>query len=77
MEKQIDLTEEVNEKIESCPFCGANKSRITCESKFNPPLYFVYCGGGSIGSPCGACGPLAKSEKEAIQKYNIRMLMIK
>lgn len=46
-----------------CPFCGNKLTAImpteTC--------YYLYCFNG-----CGACGPVAETEAEAIKKWNCR-----
>jgi len=47
--------------IKPCPFCGANGS-IGGDSHF----YWVFC----FDEECDACGPICKTEEEAIQKWN-------
>lgn len=51
--------------LNSCPFCG--NADLECGHDPDASLYRVECN-------CGACGPDGKTEQEAIDAWNRRIL---
>ena len=53
------------EKLEPCPFCNSERIGATINTLFSNQ-YYAHC------IDCWAQGPLCRTQKEAIKKWNTR-----
>lgn len=58
------------DKLKPCPFCGSKQNRLFVE-RDEVGWFFVSCAPSDNG--CGASGPGAIYEKEAIEAWNRRV----